>query len=87
MPSAGRLLGEISSRIDAQIGPTAAMAAGAGGGGGGGDSPAPSRPLTLDEKLRKVRELRTSSGKAIEAAVQGAVRVESLDTNADPPGV
>ena len=84
MPCAGRLLGEISSRIDAQIGPTAAMAAGAGGGG---DSPAPSRPLTLDEKLRKVRELRTSAGKAIEAAVQAAVRVESLDTNADPPGV
>ena len=73
-------MGEINSRIEAQIGKTASLAAGAGDAG---DTAAPPRPLTLDEKLRKVKELRTSSTKAVEAAVQGANRVNELDTDAD----
>ncbi len=59
----------------------------AGAGGDGADSPAPARPLTLDEKLRKIKDLRTSSAKAIDAAVQGATRVSSFDTEADHGGV
>ena len=79
----GRKLGEINSRIESQIGKTAAMAAGSGGDA----SPAPARPLTLDEKLKKIKELRTSSATAIDTAVQGATRVNSFDTDADHGGV
>lgn len=82
-PAAGRKLGEINSRIEAQIGMTAAMAAGAGGD----ETAAPARPLTLDEKLQKIKALRTSSAKAIDTAVQGATRVNSFDTDADHGGV
>ena len=55
----------------------------AAGAGDARDTAAPPRPLTLDEKLRKVKELRTSSTKAVEAAVKGANRVNELDTDAD----
>ena len=78
---AGRKVGEINSRLESQIGKTAALAVGAGGAAG--DGSAPPRPLTLDEKLRKIKELRTSSGKAINNAVQQATHVSSFDADAD----
>lgn len=63
---AGRALGVISKRIEAEIGASAAMAASAGGDGG---LAAPSRPLTLTEKLQKCKELRESAVRSVETAV------------------
>jgi hypothetical protein len=76
---AGRKVGEIGSRIESQIGGTASMAA------GGGAPAGPPRPLTLTEKLAKIKALREGAVSAVDTASKGATRVSSFDTDADHP--